>query len=152
MTSASRGMMMAAGCSRSRGDTRLMVRTREGEATPSATEADTLPTSDPWDLLFTPSLVRTRLRRELSLISLCGDAAGRSREETFVAVVRSPMQKRGGHFAESFSVLARSGTFNHLTMRWSERRAAVRSTLEMATTLFLRAARHPARRRSSYSR
>jgi hypothetical protein len=40
----------------------------------------------------------------------------------------------------------------HLTMRWSERRAAVRATFEMISTLPLRATRAPASRRSSYSR
>ncbi len=40
----------------------------------------------------------------------------------------------------------------HLTMRWSEQRAALRSTLEMTTTFSLRATRHPARCRSSCSR
>jgi hypothetical protein len=39
-----------------------------------------------------------------------------------------------------------------LTMRWSERRTAVRSTFEMISTLPLRATRSPASRRSSCSR
>ena len=39
-----------------------------------------------------------------------------------------------------------------LTMRWSERRTAVRSTLEMTSTLPLRATRALVRRRSSCSR
>jgi hypothetical protein len=39
-----------------------------------------------------------------------------------------------------------------LTMRWSERRTAVRSTFEMTSTLPLRATRALVRRRSSYSR
>ena len=38
-----------------------------------------------------------------------------------------------------------------LTMRWSERRTAVRSTFEMTSTLSLRATRALVRRRSSYS-
>ena len=41
---------------------------------------------------------------------------------------------------------------NHLTMRWSERRTAVRSTFEMISTLPLRATRGLVRRRSSCSR
>ena len=40
----------------------------------------------------------------------------------------------------------------HLTMRWSERRTAVRSTFEMTSTLPLRATRALVRRRSSCSR
>ena len=39
-----------------------------------------------------------------------------------------------------------------LTRRWSEQRAAVRFTFEMASTLSLQALRHPARCRSSWSR
>jgi hypothetical protein len=39
-----------------------------------------------------------------------------------------------------------------LTMRWSERRTAVRSTFEMTYTLLLRATRALVRRRSSCSR
>ena len=39
-----------------------------------------------------------------------------------------------------------------LTMRWSERRTAVRSTFEMTSTLPLRATRALVRRRSSCSR
>ena len=40
----------------------------------------------------------------------------------------------------------------HLTMRWSERRTAVRSTFEMTSTRSLRATRALVRRRSSCSR
>ena len=39
-----------------------------------------------------------------------------------------------------------------LTMRWSERRTGVRSTVEMTSTLPLRATRALVRRRSSCSR
>jgi hypothetical protein len=41
---------------------------------------------------------------------------------------------------------------HHLTMRWSEQRAALRLTFKMARTLSLRATGHPARCRSSCSR
>ena len=41
---------------------------------------------------------------------------------------------------------------NHLTMRWSERRTAVRSTFDMISTLPLRPTRGFVRRRSSCSR
>ncbi len=44
------------------------------------------------------------------------------------------------------------GDTKDLTMRWSERRTAVRSTFEMTSTFQLRAARALVRRRSSCSR
>ena len=46
----------------------------------------------------------------------------------------------------------RAATPTHLTMRWSERRTAVRATFEMTSTLPLRATRALVRRRSSCSR
>jgi hypothetical protein len=45
-----------------------------------------------------------------------------------------------------------AGHADRLTMRWSERRTAVRSAFEMTSTLPLRAMRAPSGRRSSYSR
>ncbi len=82
-----------------------------------------------------------------------GDAACSDSVETLVAFVRAPMQKQRRLGRKSVSrVFARSATRNHLTMRWSEQRAAVRFKLVIATSFSLRATRHPARCRSSCSR
>jgi hypothetical protein len=45
-----------------------------------------------------------------------------------------------------------TGRTPHLTMRWSERRTAVRLLFEMTSTRPVRATRAIVRRRSSYSR
>jgi hypothetical protein len=53
---------------------------------------------------------------------------------------------------ETIGYVMASSQANHLTMRWSERRTAVRSTLEMISTPPPQATRALVRRRSSYSR
>jgi hypothetical protein len=62
----------------------------------------------------------------------------------------------GSYFSFSQSQVMSHGlslaTIECLTRRWSERRTAVRSTFEMATTFSLRAKLALVRRRSSYSR
>jgi len=64
-------------------------------------------------------------------------------------------------YSESYFSFSQSQVMSHdlllatiegLTRRWSERRTAVRSTSEIASTLSLRSTRAPVRRRSSWSR
>ena len=101
-----------------------------GEATHRVTAADALSTSSALRIAahtrsgpdtFRGERFRYRGR------SCRSDAAGRSRVETFVAVVRAPMQKKRLRVAQSFHFLPRLETLQHLTRRCSEPRAALRS-------------------------
>ena len=71
--------MKSSGDSRSDGDVFSAVRTRSRETALSAAEADALHPRGGLGLLITPALTRTRLRRESSLGTVCGDATGERR-------------------------------------------------------------------------